>query len=210
MHPVFVARSKTAQPIWFVTPATFAKVIAELDKRARAYREGRGLRAQARPAPDPAVGERHRRRAVRTGEQQGRPQRIPARPAARRAAGRHLSLRQRAARCAACGAWPSRSAPIASRATARRRTRRCGWCCPTASTATISRRIAEGVTLARDLINTPANDMGPAELEAAARALAKQHGAKVRSHRRRRPAEAELSADPRRRPRRRPRRARRG
>ena len=33
-------------------------------------------------------------------------------------------------------------------------------------------RIAEGVTLARDLINTPANDMGPAELEAAARALA--------------------------------------
>ena len=64
-------------------------------------------------------------------------------------------------------------------------------------------RVAEGVTLARDLINTPANDMGPAELEAAARALAKQHGAKFRSHRRRRPAEAELPADPRRRPRRR-------
>ncbi len=42
-------------------------------------------------------------------------------------------------------------------------------------------RIVEGVTLARDLINTPANDMGPADLEAAARALAKQHGAKFRS-----------------------------
>ncbi len=40
-------------------------------------------------------------------------------------------------------------------------------------------RIAENLFLARDLINTPANDMGPAELEAAARALAKQHGAKV-------------------------------
>ena len=38
-------------------------------------------------------------------------------------------------------------------------------------------RIVEGVTLARDLINTPSNDMGPAELEEAARALAKQHGA---------------------------------
>jgi leucyl aminopeptidase len=38
-------------------------------------------------------------------------------------------------------------------------------------------RIIEGVTLARDLINTPANDMGPQELEDAARALAKQHGA---------------------------------
>jgi len=40
-------------------------------------------------------------------------------------------------------------------------------------------RIAEGVTLARDLINTPSNDMGPDELEAAARALVKQHGAAV-------------------------------
>ena len=40
-------------------------------------------------------------------------------------------------------------------------------------------RIAENLFLARDLINTPANDLGPAELEAAARALAKRHGAKV-------------------------------
>lgn len=40
-------------------------------------------------------------------------------------------------------------------------------------------RIAESLFLARDLINTPANDMGPAELEAASRALAKRHGAKV-------------------------------
>jgi leucyl aminopeptidase len=40
-------------------------------------------------------------------------------------------------------------------------------------------RIAEGVFLARDLINTPSNDMGPEELAAAARDLAKQHGAKI-------------------------------
>jgi leucyl aminopeptidase len=40
-------------------------------------------------------------------------------------------------------------------------------------------RIVEGVTLARDLINTPSNDMGPAELEQAARTLALQHGAAV-------------------------------
>lgn len=39
-------------------------------------------------------------------------------------------------------------------------------------------RIAEGVALARDLINTPSNDMGPQELEEAARAVAGQHGAK--------------------------------
>jgi leucyl aminopeptidase len=40
-------------------------------------------------------------------------------------------------------------------------------------------RIVEGAALARDLINTPSNDMGPAELEDAARALAKQHGASI-------------------------------
>jgi len=40
-------------------------------------------------------------------------------------------------------------------------------------------RIAQGVFLARDLINTPPNDMGPEELAAAARALAAEHGAKV-------------------------------
>jgi leucyl aminopeptidase len=42
-------------------------------------------------------------------------------------------------------------------------------------------RIVEAVTLARDLINTPANDMGPAELEAAARSLAARHGADLRA-----------------------------
>ena len=41
-------------------------------------------------------------------------------------------------------------------------------------------RTVEAVFLARDLINTPANDMGPGELEEAARALASHHGATVR------------------------------
>src|SRR5688572_2557690 len=40
-------------------------------------------------------------------------------------------------------------------------------------------RIAENLFLGRDLVNTPANDMGPAELEAASRALANRHGARV-------------------------------
>ncbi|MDQ4061948.1 MAG: leucyl aminopeptidase family protein [Pseudomonadota bacterium] len=40
-------------------------------------------------------------------------------------------------------------------------------------------RIAEGVRLARDLVNTPANDLGPAELAEAARTLAERHGASV-------------------------------
>src|SRR5512138_1571170 len=39
-------------------------------------------------------------------------------------------------------------------------------------------RMAEAAFLARDLINSPSNDMGPAELEAAARDVAKRFGAK--------------------------------
>ncbi|MBP0615134.1 leucyl aminopeptidase family protein [Jiella mangrovi] len=38
-------------------------------------------------------------------------------------------------------------------------------------------RLADAVFLARDLINTPTNDLGPAELEAAARKLADEFGA---------------------------------
>ena len=40
-------------------------------------------------------------------------------------------------------------------------------------------RIAEAVTFVRDLVDTPAADLGPVELEAAARELARQFGAKV-------------------------------
>jgi leucyl aminopeptidase len=40
-------------------------------------------------------------------------------------------------------------------------------------------RIAAGVFLARDLVNTPTNDMGPDALEAAVRTLAGRHKAKV-------------------------------
>ncbi|MBX9874953.1 MAG: leucyl aminopeptidase family protein [Beijerinckiaceae bacterium] len=42
-------------------------------------------------------------------------------------------------------------------------------------------RIAGSVALARDLVNTPANDMGPAEIEGAIRALADETGAVVTS-----------------------------
>ena len=40
-------------------------------------------------------------------------------------------------------------------------------------------RIAEGVFITRDLINTPANEMGPEALERAARRIAERHGAQV-------------------------------
>src|SRR5262249_8063621 len=41
--------------------------------------------------------------------------------------------------------------------------------------------VVEAIWLGRDLINTPASDLGPAELEDAARRLGERHGATVRS-----------------------------
>jgi leucyl aminopeptidase len=41
-------------------------------------------------------------------------------------------------------------------------------------------QVAQAVALTRDLVNTPAGDLGPAELEAAATRLAGQHGAEMR------------------------------
>ena len=40
-------------------------------------------------------------------------------------------------------------------------------------------RLAEASAMVRDMVDTPAADMGPADLEVAARALAEQHGASV-------------------------------
>ncbi|MCB1514670.1 MAG: leucyl aminopeptidase family protein [Hyphomicrobiaceae bacterium] len=48
---------------------------------------------------------------------------------------------------------------------------------PDAADARAVTDIVEGVWLGRDLINTPASDLGPAELEVASRALADRHGA---------------------------------
>ncbi len=48
---------------------------------------------------------------------------------------------------------------------------------PTDADAAALARTVEAVTLVRDLVNTPANDLGPAEIEDAARALAARFGA---------------------------------
>jgi leucyl aminopeptidase len=50
---------------------------------------------------------------------------------------------------------------------------------PKNSSALLPESLAEAVHLVRDLINTPANDMGPAELAAAARRLGRRFNARV-------------------------------
>ncbi|MER8553222.1 M17 family metallopeptidase [Mesorhizobium sp. M0976] len=50
---------------------------------------------------------------------------------------------------------------------------------PSGADAARVRRIADGVFLARDLVNTPTSDMGPGQLENAARTLAATHKAEI-------------------------------
>ena len=54
-------------------------------------------------------------------------------------------------------------------------------CAPERVDAAKLERIARGIFLARDLVNTPANDLGPDALEAAAQAVAERHGATTRT-----------------------------
>jgi leucyl aminopeptidase len=50
---------------------------------------------------------------------------------------------------------------------------------PVGANASRVTSIVEGVHFGRDLINTPASDLGPGELETAARVLAEKHGASI-------------------------------
>jgi leucyl aminopeptidase len=69
-----------------------------------------------------------------------------------------------------------------------------------------TQRIASACALAREMVDTPAADMGPLQIETIAREIASARARPLGRHRRR-PAGRELSRRPRRRPRRRPARA---
>jgi leucyl aminopeptidase len=184
MHPVFVARAKAAQPIWFVTPATLSKVVAKLDKRARAYMKAAGFeprpgRHLILPSTSGAggvlfglEGEMGDKNAFLPGLLPG----VLPEGTYRFANAPHDP--RLAALAFALGAYRFaryRKTPKNNQAKTVR------LVLPDGVDGDDLSRIAEGMTLARDLINTPANDMGPADLEAAAGRLAKQHGAKFRS-----------------------------
>jgi leucyl aminopeptidase len=179
MHPIFATRSKAALPIWFVTRASFAKVVAGLDARARAFTKAAGF--------EPAAG-RHlilpgpggvRGALFGLGDDKGENPFLPGLlPGVLPAGTWRFANAPQDARLAAL-AFALGAYRFARYRKPKDKTVR--LVLPDGIDGAELTRIADGVTLVRDLINTPANDMGPAELEAAARALAKQHGAKVLS-----------------------------
>ncbi len=176
MHPAFAARSKAAKPIWFVTTATFAKTIAALDKPTRAFVKSVGFE----PGPGrhlllPSGGVLFGLEGKNAPQNPFLPGLLPGvLPAGSYRFANAPHDTRLAVLAFALGAY---------RFTRYRKAKdkKITLALPDGLDGADLTRIAEGVTLARDLINTPANDMGPDELEAAARALAKRHNAKIRS-----------------------------
>jgi len=182
MHPVFASADKSqAIPVWFVHSANFDSVRKEIGERGRTFIAAAGFEPKAGrlmllPAADgtlsgvlfgiepPHENEIDRFRPGQLSSQ------LP--PGTYRFANAPHDPRL-AALAFALGAYQF----ARYRKTDSRNVR---LVVPEGVDGKDLSRIVEGVTLCRDLTNTPSNDMGPAELEAAGRALAKEHGAKVR------------------------------
>ena len=183
MHPAFVSRSGTTSvPIWFVTSDNYAQVREELSGAARRFAETAKIEPKAGqslllPGADGALS------GVLFGlEGADKPEKdrfLPGRLPGLLPAGAYRFANaphdaRLAALAFALGSYRftryRKADPVGAQLEV-----------PETVDAADLARIAEGVALARDLINTPANDLGPAELEQAARDLASRHGASIQT-----------------------------
>jgi leucyl aminopeptidase len=180
MHPIFVKAGEPAIPILFVNAATFEKTIATIDDREQVYVRATGYEPKAGrhlivPKADGTLA------GVLFGiEAADEPVKDLFRP------GQLSTLLPPGTYRFANAPNDARLAALAFALNAyqftryrRAEARNVRLVVPEGVDGDDLTRIVEGVSLARDLINTPSNDMGPAELEEAARTLAKQHGATV-------------------------------
>ena len=181
MHPVFAKTGKTrAIPVWFVHPGNFDSVRTDIGEQGRAFVAAAGFEAKAGrlillPGPDRALSgalfgiENSTEKDIdrfRPGLLSGQ---LP--PGSYRFANAPHDSRL-AALAFALGAYQFTRYRKAD-------ARNVHLVVPQGVDGEDLSRIVEGVSLCRDLINTPSNDMGPADLEAACRALAKKHAAKI-------------------------------
>jgi leucyl aminopeptidase len=183
MHPAFVLRNGAAPvPIWFVTADNDAHVREGLSEAARRFAETAKFEPKAGqslllPGPDGALS------GVLFGlEGADKPEKdrfLPGRlPGLLPAGAYHFANAPHDTRLAAL------AFALGSYKFTRYRKADPGGAqleVPDGIDGADLSRIAEGVALARDLINTPANDLGPAELEQAARDLASRHGASIQA-----------------------------
>jgi leucyl aminopeptidase len=181
MHPIFepagTPASSKAIPIWFVTAASWRDLSGRLDPAARAFSEASGFepkpgRYLALPGSGGTLG------AVLFGLENPDGLRDPFLPGS--LAGLLPGGLYRFANAPHDARLAALAFALGAYRFARYRKgedRKNCLVVPDGVDADDLTRVIEGVTLARDLINTPSNDMGPQELEDASRALATQHGA---------------------------------
>ena len=181
MHPAFLAPGSAATvPIWFVNTATWPDIRAGLDGNACAFAEASGFDPVAGhhaflPGPDGRLA------AVLFGQEDA------AKPRDSFLAGKLAGVLPRGAYRFANAPHDERLAALGFALGAYRFTRygkaanEARLELPPAADGVELSRIVEAVYLARNLVNTPANDMGPGELADAAGALALRHGAAVRT-----------------------------
>ena len=182
MHPVYVTAGRVPTvPIRFATAATWAEERARLDARQAAYVEAAGFEPKAGrhvlvPAADGALAlvMFGLEAAEETHKDLFRPGALPGLlpPGAYRFDNRPHDPRLAALAFALGGYRFSRYRKAEDKPVRLE--------LPPGVDGDELTRAVEAVWLARDLINTPANDLGPAELEEAAGALAAQHGAEMR------------------------------
>jgi len=177
VHSIFADAGQTATPIWFVTKATYPDVRAGLPAAAQAFAQAAGFepksgRYLAVPAADGSMA------AILFGIETNKTDANPLLPGnlpgllpdgTYRFANEPHELRL-AALAFALGSY---------RFTRYRKPngKAVKLVPPAGVDAADLSRIIDGVFLARDLINTPSNDMGPAELHETTRLLAERHDA---------------------------------
>jgi leucyl aminopeptidase len=179
MHSAFVAPGGAAHPIWFVTPESFQATCAALEPSVRAFVAAAGFEPKAgRHLIFPLKSETGALFALE-GASEPKDPFLAGRLAELLPAGTYRFANaphdpRLAALGFALGAYRFGRYRKADEKLVR-------LALPEGVDGAELSRAVEAITLARDLINTPANDMGPAELEEAARALAKRHGATIRA-----------------------------
>jgi len=180
MHPIFASAGEQAVPILFVTAATFEKTIENIDNRERAFVLAAGY--EPKPGHHLIVSASDGKLAgvLFAIENADEPVKDLFRP------GQLSSLLPSGTYRFANSPHDARLAALAFALGAYQFTRyRKGdnrnvrLVVPDSVDGDELTRIVEAVSLARDLINAPSNDMGPAELEDAARTVAKRFGASV-------------------------------
>jgi leucyl aminopeptidase len=183
MHPAFVTHGKgAAVPIWFASSSDWREVRRSLDPRAVAYADATGFEPKPGkhvllPAQDGGIGGAVF--AIEGRDEKFRDPFLPGLLAELLPAGTYQFANsphdaRLAALAFALGSYRFNRYGGAAQKQVR-------LVLPDGVDGEDLSRIAEGVALARDLINTPANDMGPAELDEAARTLARRHGATASS-----------------------------